>query len=228
MINHDLVALIPIRAGSKGLPGKNIRALAGKPVYIHAVEQALRVVGRCVISTDIPEVLNAVHPQGCVVLERPAALAGEDVPMDAVIDHAIKALALESHRIVLLQVTSPLRADDDLRAGIALAEDGDFDLVMSVTSAERSALKWGMLEAGRFVPVSDPAFCFSNRQSLPAVYRPNGAVYVFDAATFQRNGGLATARIGAFEMPAERSADIDTLDDLQRVEAILTIKNVNV
>jgi len=220
-----MVALIPIRAGSKGLPGKNIRALAGRPLYLHAVEQALRVVGRCVISTDIPQVLHAVHPQGCTGLERPAALAGDAVPMDAVIDHAINALQLEAHLIVLLQVTSPLRSDDDLRAGIALAAGGDFDLVMSVTAAERSVLKWGRLEAGRFMPVSDPAYCFTNRQSLPAVFRPNGAVYVFDAASFLRNGGLATERIGAFEMPAERSADIDTLEDLERVEAVLMARS---
>ena len=219
MINQDLVALIPIRAGSKGLPGKNIRALAGKPLYLYAVEQALRVVGRCVISTDIPEVLAADHPEGCTVLERPAALAGDAVPMDAVIDHVIKALHLEAHVIVLLQVTSPLRSDDDLRAGMALADA--YDLVMSVTAAERAVLKWGMLEGGRFVPVADPAYCFTNRQELPAVYRPNGAVYVFAATTFLRNGGLACERIGAFDMPAERSADIDTQADLDRVAAIL-------
>lgn len=213
------LALIPIRKGSKGLPGKNIRALAGKPLYLHTVEQALRVAGRCVISTDIPEVLAEGHPEGCVVLERPGALAGDSTPIDAVIAHALDSLAEDPGWVILLQATSPLRHDDDIRTGVDLFRTGEFELVMSVTAAEASVLKWGRLEGGRYLPLARPEYCFTNRQDLPPVYRPNGAVYVFSTAAFRRNGGLASAKLGAFEMPADRSADIDTLPDFLGVEA---------
>jgi CMP-N,N'-diacetyllegionaminic acid synthase len=214
----EAVGFVPVRGGSKGLPGKNIRMLGGKPLYLHAVEQALRTTGRCIVSTDIPDILAADPPLGCSVIERPPELAGDSVAMDAVIAHMLDTVGSEFDQIVLLQATSPMRNDDDIRSGLALYRCGDFDLVLSVTQTEASVLKFGTLEDGRFMPVSKPAYCFTNRQDLPNVFKPNGAVYVFTAEAFRRNGGLATSRIGAFEMPGERSADIDTLEDFARIE----------
>jgi len=92
---------------------------------------------------------------------------------------------------------------------------------MSVTEADRSVLKWGRLEGDRFVPLSDPAHCFANRQSLPPVVKPNGAVYVLDAARFVASGSFVSEHIGALVMPAERSHDIDNLQDFERAEALL-------
>ena len=77
------------------------------------------------------------------------------------------------------------------------------------------------MEGGRFVPVSDPAYCFTNRQHLPQVMKPNGAVYVFDRDWFLQNGGFETDRIGGVVMPAERSFDIDTEVDFLRPEELL-------
>jgi CMP-N,N'-diacetyllegionaminic acid synthase len=76
--------------------------------------------------------------------------------------------------------------------------------------------------ADRFVPVSRPEYCFTNRQSLPEVYRPNGAVYVFSADWFLINGGLATHSIGALVMPPEQSQDIDTEADFRLAEALFS------
>ena len=214
-------AVIPLRAGSKGLPSKNIRPLAGKPLYRHAVDQALQAgAQRVVITTDIPEVLWAELPTQVTLVERPPELAGDTVPMAPVLQHALHTADCHG-TVVLLQATSPLRLPSDIEAALAVFAGGYFELVMSVTSADRGVLKWGTLRGNRFQPLSDPAHCFANRQSLPPVVRPNGALYVLNAERFVASGSFVSERIGVVEMPAERSQDIDSLDDFERCEAAL-------
>jgi CMP-N-acetylneuraminic acid synthetase len=214
-------AVIPLRGGSKGLPGKNTRLLAGKPLYRHAVDVALAAgASRVLISTDIADVLHADLPAAVKAVQRPAELCGDTVPMAPVLLHTLQTESV-SGAVVLLQATSPLRLPSDVQAGLALFQQGIFELVMSVTPADRGVLKWGTLLGGQFQPLSDPAHCFANRQSLPPVVRPNGAVYVFDAKGFLSRGSFVSDHIGAFEMSAERSQDIDNLDDFQRCETFL-------
>jgi CMP-N-acetylneuraminic acid synthetase len=222
LTSPDWTAVIPLRAGSKGLPGKNTRLLAGKPLYRHAVDEALAAgARRVVITTDIAEVLQAQQPAGVTLIPRPADLARDDVPMAPVLAHAIQSAGVLG-TVVLLQATSPLRRASDIRAALAVFANGAHELVMSVTPADRGVLKWGILDGDRFRPVSDPAYCFSNRQSLPPVVRPNGAVYVVDAAGFVTRGSFVTDRIGLIEMSAERSQDIDNLQDFERCAAVLS------
>ncbi|MTJ03844.1 MAG: acylneuraminate cytidylyltransferase family protein [Sediminimonas qiaohouensis] len=217
------IAVIPLRAGSKGLPGKNTRPLAGRPLYGHAIAQAHAAgITRVVISTDIEELIGRDLAPGITVLPRPAELAGDEVPMDAVLTHILSHGVTGPAQVVLLQATSPLRQGGDITAAMDLYDTGEFDLVLSATQANSGVLKWGRRgEGGQFVPLSDPAHCFANRASLPPVYRPNGAVYVFDADWFRRSGTLAGGRIGMIEMPPERAHDIDTLADFETVEALL-------
>jgi N-acylneuraminate cytidylyltransferase len=216
------VALIPLRAGSAGLPGKNTRPLAGRPLYRHAVEQA-RAAGlaRVLISTDIAEILDAPTEPGVTVCHRPAELASAAAPMDAVLRHVLARDLTGPARVVLLQATSPLRQAGDIAAALDLHRQGGFDLVLSATRADASVLKWGRARGAEFVPLSDPAHCFANRAELPPVYRPNGAVYVFDADWFRGSGTLAGGRIGMVEMPPDRAADIDSAADFAAVEARL-------
>lgn len=214
-------AVIPLRAGSKGLPSKNVRPLAGKPLYRHAVDQALAAgAARVVITTDMPEVLQADLPAQVTRVERPAELAGDNVPMAPVLQHALHTADVHG-TVVLLQATSPLRHPADIEAALGVFAGGDFELVMSVTEADRGVLKWGTLQGNRFQPLSDPAHCFANRQSLPGVVRPNGAIYVLDAAWFVARGSFVSERIGVLQMPLERSQDIDSLEDFERCDALL-------
>ncbi len=214
-------AVIPLRAGSKGLPGKNLRPLNGKPLYRHALDQALAAgAARVLITTDLPEVLQAELPPEVHGIPRPPELAGDAVPMAPVLVHALQQGDVQG-TVVLLQATSPLRTADDIRAALALFATGDYGLVMSVTEADRGVLKWGRLDGQRFVPLSAPEHCFANRQSLPPVVRPNGAVYVFDAAHLLATGSLAADAVGVITMPAERSHDIDNLNDFEQAERLL-------
>ena len=220
----DTIAILPLRAGSKGLPGKNMRPLAGKPLYHHTLDQALRTVGRCLVTTDIAELLDAEVPNGCVLLTRPPHLATDRTPMASVLTHVFDELERSGplpKTAVLMQATSPLRRDEDIEAAVDLHAKGSFDLVMSVTATDSGILKYGTIDGGRFEAVSRPEFCFQNRQDLPRVVRPNGAVYVFSPAAFRRNGGFPTRSIGAVEMPSERSLDIDSDTDLNAAEEAL-------
>jgi len=195
--------------------------VAGKPLYRHAVDQALQAgAQRVVITTDIPEVLWAELPTQVTLVERPPELAGDTVPMAPVLQHALHTADCHG-TVVLLQATSPLRLRSDIDAALAVFAGGYFELVMSVTSADRGVLKWGTLRGNRFQPLSDPAHCFANRQSLPPVVRPNGALYVLNAERFVASGSFVSERIGVVEMPVERSQDIDSLDDFERCEAAL-------
>lgn len=217
-------AVIPLRAGSKGLPGKNTRLLAGKPLYRHAVDAALEAgAHRVILSTDIPEVLSATFPLVVQAIQRPPALCGDAVPMAPVLSHALQAAACEG-TVVLLQATSPMRQASDIQAALHVFATGQHELVMSVTEADRGVLKWGRLDGDCFVPLSEPAFCFANRQSLPPVVRPNGAVYVMNAEWFLERGSFVSERIGVVQMSVERSQDIDTLADFERCEAALAIQ----
>ncbi|AZQ66531.1 acylneuraminate cytidylyltransferase family protein [Silicimonas algicola] len=216
-----LVAVVPVRGGSKGLPGKNLATLAGVPLWERAVAQGREVgAAEVLVTTDITDILSRDPMPGLTLLERPAELARDDTPMAPVLLHALAHIEGQA-RIVLLQATSPLRSVDDIRSAVALHESGAFDLVKTVTPTNPGVLKYGRMDGVRFVPLADPAFCFANRQGLPPVMRPNGAAYVFDKDWFLANGGFVTDRIGAVVMPEDRAQDIDTAEDFARAEAIL-------
>jgi CMP-N-acetylneuraminic acid synthetase len=224
LLPQPWTAVIPLRAGSKGLPGKNTRLLAGKPLYRHAVDAALEAgAHRVVLTTDIPELLSATFPLAVQAIQRPSDLCGDQVPMAPVLSHALQAADCDG-TVVLLQATSPMRQAADIQAALDVFATGQHELVMSVTEADRGVLKWGRLDGDRFVPLSDPAYCFANRQSLPHIVRPNGAVYVMNADWFLTRGSFVSERIGVVQMSAECSQDIDTLADFERCEATLAIQ----
>lgn len=216
----DYVAFVPIRAGSKGLPNKNIKPFAGRPLYEHAVNQGLRCCTGCIVSTDIESVLATPGNDATLVHRRPPELCADTTPMDEVLKEAITSLDLAGRNIVLLQATSPLRSDSNIREAIESHRSGRFNLVLSVAEGDRSILKSGLIENGQFLPIRKPEYCFSNRQSLPSVYRPNGAVFVFSCDWFLANGGLATDKIGAVMMHTSQSLDIDTEEDFSRAEKV--------
>lgn len=222
----DVIAIVPVRAGSKGLPGKNIMHVAGMPLYMHSVMQALRTIGKVLLSTDIEEIDSETLPEGCTLCRRPTRLAADDTPMDAVIEHLIEDRALAGKTLVLLQATSPLRSDRDVLAALELFRKRQYDMVLSVVERDRGVLKYGTLEGTRFTALRTQRFCFFNRQQLPIVHGPNGAVYVFDADRFVHAGGFPCESIGAVEMPIERSIDIDTLADLRLVEKSIKMPNL--
>ncbi|MBW9089330.1 acylneuraminate cytidylyltransferase family protein [Rhizobium wenxiniae] len=221
-MHSDVVAIVPARRGSKGLPGKNTMNLAGKPLYRHSVDAALEAgISKVIISTDIDEIFDHKLPAQVSVLRRPESLAGDNVPMKDVLLDVFKHQQIGASTIVLLQPTSPLRRPRHVSEGIEKFLSAEWTLVMSVCEAPSSVLKWGTVESNKFIPLSEPRFCFANRQSLPAVFRPNGALYVFNSKQFVFDEGFNSDAIGPVLMTQAESLDIDTLEDFERCQMAL-------
>lgn len=220
MQSSRTIALIPARAGSKGLPGKNTRQFFGRALYKHSIEAARQAgIKDIFVSTDIPEILADTELDAEVV-ERPSILAADHTPMAQVVRDFVHEHLQGEATIVLLQPTSPLRTKVHIQEAMSLYAKGKHPLVLSVTAVSNASLKYGFVDEGYFNPVSKPEYCFSNRQLLPSLHRPNGAVYVFDSRVFRYGDEFPTEKIGAVMMDSEDSRDIDTLEDFLVCESL--------
>lgn len=213
------VAIVPARAGSKGLANKNFLCFAGKPLYAHAVSQGMRLADSCILSSDDDAAFTTANPKPSHRHVRPAALAADDTPMDKVLADVITHFKLWDETIVLLQPTSPLRPDQLIIDAIKLHQNDHYDLVLGASIVDSSALKCGFANGNQFEPINAPSFCFANRQSLPPLYKPNGSVFVFTASWFVNNRGLACDNIGMVKLHPTLNIDIDNRDDFNRAEA---------
>jgi CMP-N-acetylneuraminic acid synthetase len=218
------VAVVPVRDGSKRLSRKNLMPFHGVPLYLRAVEQGLRNADNVILSTDIEEISRVDLPDRCHLSRRPSNLATDEMPMAPVIRQIIDDYALEGVTMMLLQATSPLRLDSDIAAAIDLFETGRFDMVMSVIQRDSDVLKYGTIKGGHFTALRNQDDPFLNQQALPEVFGPNGAVYIFNSDSFLNKNSFPVERIGVFEMPSERSIDIDTLEDFHLAEQSLPQK----
>jgi CMP-N,N'-diacetyllegionaminic acid synthase len=223
--NLSVLALIPARGGSKGLPGKNILPVAGRPLLawtIHAA-RASRYIDRLVLSSDDSAIIAVAEQEGCEVpFRRDVALATDEVSsVDVVID-AIERLP--SHDVVvLLQPTSPLRVAADIDATLETLFRCDADACVTVRPAEEHPYwTFRIADSGHITPYCTPADRIpEQRQQLPMAWCLNGAVYAARIPWFLRTRTFISAQTVGQPMPAERSADIDTNADLELVECLL-------
>lgn len=226
-----LLALIPARGGSKGLPGKALAPLGGLPLIAHSIELARRCpeIERVVVSTDSPEIAAAARAAGAEVpFLRPSELAGDETPMWAVVRHALaelEAADAEYDAVLLLQPTSPARLPEDVHAAVALlAGRPDLDGVVGVTEAHPNPIWAAMVEQdGLLRPLLAEATSYVRRQDVPAVVNVNGVLFLWRAEFVRRHehDPSASARIAGIEIPALRAIDIDSVEDLELAEALL-------
>jgi N-acylneuraminate cytidylyltransferase len=219
--------IIPARKGSKGLPGKNIRVLAGKPLVQHSIEFALSLTDAadvCVTSDD-DAVLDIAAQCGIPQpLRRPDALASDTAGSREVILHALDTYAERGAHydaVVLLQPTSPIRRKSDAEAMLSLFTDA-VDLVVSVREAHDNPY-FNLFEedAQGMLHLSKPSQ-FTRRQDCPKVYAYNGSVYIIRAERLREQPLSAFTRIRKFVMSAECSIDIDGEMDWRMAEMIMT------
>lgn len=219
--------IIPARAGSKGIPGKNVKPLAGVPLIAYSIKVALAVAPAddICVSTDDPEVIRIARELGVEVpFVRPAELASDTAGSREVMLHAIDYRNAHGGRydtIVLLQPTSPLRTPDDIRACLQLMRPG-IDMVVSVTEAASNPY-YDCFEAGAdgMLHISKGDGTYTRRQDAPKAWQLNGAVYVIDSGSLHAMPMGKFPRRLMYAMPRERSIDIDTLLDWQLAEAII-------
>lgn len=220
--------LITARGGSKGIPGKNIKPFCGLPLLCHTIRQA-REAGAdnadICLSTDSPEIIKVAEDYGLhVPFVRPDYLAADNSTSYDVILHALdfySRLGIEYDRVILLQPTSPLRNAEDIKGAVA-AWRPDLDMVVSVRKARTNPYV-NAYEADNkgFLHISKGDGSNTvRRQNAPDVWEYNGAVYVMSAESLRRSPMSDFKKILPYEMPAERSVDIDTPVDWLVAETI--------
>lgn len=226
----DILAIIPARGGSKGIPRKNIRNLAGKPLVAWTIETALKAscLNRVIVSTDDVEIARISKRYGAdVPFLRPKKLANDTTPDILVYQHAIEWLEKnEMYRpeiIVWLRPTSPLRSCEDINGAVKKIIDTDADCVRSVCKAKHHPY-WIFRreENDQLVTFIDGINLtdYFQRQLLPDAYFINGAVDVVKRTTIIK-GDFNSGDVRGFEMEIERSIDIDNEMDFLLSEIIL-------
>jgi CMP-N,N'-diacetyllegionaminic acid synthase len=220
-----ILAIVPARGGSKGIPRKNLAPLAGKPLIAWTIEAAktARGVDRLVVSTDDSEIAAVARALGAEIAMRPAELAADDTPTLPVLRHAVAELGENPDAVLTLQPTSPLRRAAHIEAALAtFAADPGADSLVSVIDVPhvfhpRSAMKRDAL--GYLVPYLDATQPY-RRQDKEPVYARNGAAIYLTRAPRLADYVFGGRLIG-FPMDEESSIDIDTPADLARADAIL-------
>lgn len=222
-----ILATINARGGSKGLPGKNIRDLGGLPLIAWSIREARRsaCIDRLIVSSDDEGILAVARSHGAETpFVRPPELARDDTPGVDPVLHAVDALGGPQayDYIVLLQPTSPLRVVEDIDGCIAACLDAGHPCMLTVTEADKSPYyMFNMDPNGLLSPVIAQERFHTRRQDLPRVVVPNGAVYVADCAWLARTRSYLTPETRGYEMPRERSQDVDNLLDFDICELLL-------
>ena len=221
-----LLALIPARGDSKGIPRKNIRPLCGKPLLHWTIGAALAsaCVDHVIVSTEDPEIAEVAKAGGAEVpFLRPADLATDTAPGIAPVLHALEQLPHVSD-VLLLQPTSPLRTSADIEAIVALRQQaGRKSAVSLMPSAKHPAWMYSLGQDQRLEPLL-PLNGVHCRQELTPAYVLNGALYLASRDFLLEEEAFISPDTVGYVMPSERSVDIDTPLDWQWAEFLLEQK----
>lgn len=215
-----ILAVIPARAGSKGIPNKNIRIIGGHPLIYYAIKNAVNseLITDVIVSTDSPEVQIIAKQMGVLCRWRDSSLCGDEVTLDAVIYDAIPKEEQWDY-VVTMQPTSPTLKVQTLDAGIQYAIESNCDTVISVINAPH--LSWGIKE-GVLTPNYTQRL---NRQYLPPCYNETGAFVIAKANIITPKTRFGKT-VSVYEIPEDESQDVDTFADLQSVAATLDKQKV--
>lgn len=217
-----ILAIIPARAGSRGIPNKNIRIIGDHPLIYYSIKNAINshLITDVIVSTDSPEVRIIAQQMGVSVHWRDASLCGDAVTLDAVVFDAIPK-DQEWDYLVTMQPTSPTLRVETLDAAIQYTINNDLDTVISAINAPH--LSWGVKD-GRKVPNYTERL---NRQYLPPCYLETGAFVVSRASIVTPKTRIGE-KVDVFEVPEDESQDVDTFEDLRSVAATLSRQKVGI
>jgi len=215
-----VLAVVPARGGSKGIPGKNLKVLAGRSLLHRTIDQALATttIDDVVVTSDDAETLrHASEVTGVRTVERPSELAADDTAMWPVVIHALDH-SPACDLVVLLQPTSPLRLPSDIDGAVSLLVTRDANSVMSVCEVATSPYWMFTIGGGDKLQRVLPKQPVATRQELPTCYEINGALYVVAVDWFRESRLFVDDDTLAYVMPQSRSVDIDTVEDFQLAE----------
>jgi len=223
------IVLICARAGSKGLPGKNIKPLNGIPLIGWAINSAKKInrASRIIVSTDSEEIAELALQFGAEVpFIRPKELAEDNSPEWLVWRHAINYLEKNKYEsfdaIVVLPVTAPLRSSVDINSCIDLFEDGSVDSVITVSKAQRSPYFNMTVNHNGYASLAIlPGTKITRRQDAPEVFDMTTVAYVVEKNFIKNNDGIFKGKVKSVTIPRERAVDIDDLLDFKIAELFL-------
>jgi CMP-N-acetylneuraminic acid synthetase len=227
-----VLGLVPARGGSKGVPGKNVRPLAGHTLLEYTARAAREsgVIDRIVLSTDSAEIADAGRRAGLEVpFIRPASLAADDTPMVPVIMHALSEIerhAWSPDIIVLLQPTSPLRRPQHVRDAVNALRESTADSVVTVVEVPRhlSPDYVMRIDDGRLQPFLPEGTGITRRQDARPAYSRDGTVYAFRRSTLERFGGIYGDDCRPLLIDANESLSIDSPADWDAAERALAAR----
>jgi CMP-N,N'-diacetyllegionaminic acid synthase len=224
MIPPSILALIPARGGSKGIPRKNVIPVAGKPLVVHSIEQALaaRHVMQVVVSTDDDEIAQISSAAGASVVRRPSDISGDKASSESALVHALGEFAASEaglpDLVVFLQCTSPLRQPGDIDAAIDKLLSEGADSLLSVSPSHR--FLWAEVD-GKATSLNYDFRLRPRRQDMPAQYVENGSIYVFRPAILLEGGNRLGGKVALHVMDEDSSWDIDTRFDMRVAEMLM-------
>jgi len=229
---NRLLAVIPARGGSKGLPGKNIRPFGGIPLVAHTIMFAKMCpeITRCVVSTDSPEFAQVAKEHGGdVPFLRPAELAQDETSVLPVLQHALKFVEEDGDApydlILLLDPTSPAREPKDINGALnQLLTRPTATCIIGISEPEHNPVSHGVTERdGWMVDLIDGASQYERRQEVPLSYQINGSLYIWRTEYIRPEmvSWRHLPRQMSYEIPRYRAMSIDSLWDFQLGETLL-------
>lgn len=229
-----VLAVIPARAGSKGMPGKNLHPFMGLPLIAHSIlfAKLCPELDRCVVSTDGAEIAQVARQYGAdVPFLRPHELAQDDTPMWPVLRHALEhvedASGIRYDALALLDPTSPAREPSDVSGALRrLLQCPEADGIINVSQPDFNPIWHCVVERdGWMADLIEAGSGFERRQDVPTVYRVNGSLYIWRAGFVRRqaHGWRKVGKHLLYEIPELRAMSIDTLREFEQAE--LLVKN---
>lgn len=224
MMNKRIVAIIPARGGSKGLKKKNIHLLANKPLIEYSIEAAIKskYIDEVVVTSDDDTIIAIAQKHAISIIKRPSFLAQDNTNTASVVSHVLDNLSQGYDILILLQPTSPLRDEKDIDSAIENFMSKDADALISVREPKHSPFKAFTCNTDGFLEgIVNNKYPFMPRQELPVAYYPNGAIYIIKVQEFIKNKTFFCQKTIPFYMNEIKSIDIDTYEDLIKIEKIL-------
>jgi N-acylneuraminate cytidylyltransferase len=219
----ETIAIITARGGSKGIPGKNIKSLGGKPLIAHSILDALEAqqVDRIYVTTDDPEIAQVSTDYGASIIHRPAELANDTASSESALIHALTEIeksGINPELIVFLQCTSPLRTGLDIDRAIEQMRAENADSLLSVSPSHR--FLWQKVD-NEAQSINYDYRDRPRRQDLNPQYMENGSIYIFKPWVLKELNNRLGGKISLFVMDEDQSWEIDSLQDFRYIEFLM-------